>query len=89
MAKAISIKLDKERHLRFTLGAIVEFEKLAGVKMTNLPPDIGLDMLLLLVYCGLKHEDKTLTVEKVGDMIDITMIPSINKAITKCFKGLK
>ena len=31
---------------------------------------MGIKDLLIIVYAGLFHEDKTLTLEKVGDLID-------------------
>lgn len=85
----VTLQLDKERHLDFTLGAIVEFEKMANVTMANLPSDVGLEHLMMLLYCGLKWEDETLTLEQVGKIIQFNRIPEMNKAIMEAIAPVK
>ena len=61
MKNGVTINLDKPRTLRYGINALVKVEDLSHV---------GIKDLLIIVYAGLCHEDKTLTLEKVGDLID-------------------
>ena len=45
--------------------------------------------LKAIVYAGLVHEDKSLTVEAVGEMIGFDDISRVSEAIGQAFGGLK
>ena len=45
--------------------------------------------LKALVYAGLVHEDKDLTVEAVGEMIGFEDIQVVSEAIGQAFGGLQ
>jgi len=75
----IAIFLDKERHLKASMGAFLRFKKETGrslfdrstvaqmsedLKARNLTEDI-----FILIWACLRHEDKNLTLEQVEDMI--------------------
>lgn len=69
--KSVTIELDKARNLRYGINALVKIEEMTGRKITELDLDkVGMKDLRTIVYAGLVHEDKTLTPEKVGDLID-------------------
>ena len=71
MKKGITFELDKPRTLRFGINALAKIEDLTGKPLTTLKLDrVGIKDLLIITYAGLAHEDKDLTVEKVGDLID-------------------
>ena len=71
MKKGVTINLDKPRTLRFGINALAKIEDVTGKPLTKLDLNsIGIKDLLGIVYAGLYHEDKDLTVEKVGDLID-------------------
>jgi hypothetical protein len=72
--KGVPVELDRTRRLRYPLGV------LHGI--TN---DTPLDKVLWL---GLKHEDAELTVEQVGDMIDLEMMPALAEPLRKATGGL-
>lgn len=65
------IKLDKTRNLRFGMRAIALIEDTLGVKISKLDlSDIGVKDLAVFIWAGLAHEDKSLTIEDVMDLID-------------------
>lgn len=72
MAKqSVTIILDKPRSLRYGMNALVRIEELLGKPITKLDfENISINDLRTIMYAGLYHEDKTLTPESVGDLID-------------------
>lgn len=71
MKQGITIILDKPRTLRYGINALAKIEDVTGKPLMQLDlASVGIKDLLGIVYAGLYHEDKTLSVEKVGDLID-------------------
>lgn len=95
MAKAdklVSIELDKVRHLKFNLNALILAEKTTGKKMAELGNTEGgfdMEFLRAMMYAGLKHEDKKLTLEDVGDMIDFNNLEEVTNKLNEAMQGLK
>jgi hypothetical protein len=64
-------QLDKARNLRFTTRALALIENKLKIKITKLnPEEIGINEMMIILWAGLQHEDSSLTVEKVMDLID-------------------
>jgi hypothetical protein len=83
-AKYINIELDKPRRLLYTLGAMAEYERITGKNFLDLPTEkITATLLLNVLYVGLKHEDKSLTVEEVGAMITVENLSAIKTKIAE------
>lgn len=71
MKQGITITLDKPRTLRYGVNALAKIEDIIGKPLSALDlGKVGIKDLLAIVYAGLYHEDKNLTVEQVGDLID-------------------
>jgi hypothetical protein len=71
MKKSVVIQLDKIRNLRYGMNALVTIEKLTGKSITKIDlSDISMKDLRTILFAGLYHEDKELTPEKVGNLID-------------------
>lgn len=87
--KLVSINLDKERHLYFNLNSLEIIEDLTGKSLDKIGDEMNMKTLKAIVFAGLKHEDKSLTLEKVGDMIGFEDIQKVSEAIGEAFKGLK
>ena len=69
--KTVTIELDKARNLRYGMNALVKIEELTGKPITKLDLEsISMKDLRIIVYAGLCHEDKELTLESAGDLID-------------------
>lgn len=95
-SKIVVVNLDKERHLRFNLNALVLLEKETGRSMSDLVPDektgkngFDMEMLRALLYAGLKWEDKELTIELVGDMIDFDNMNEVSEKLGEAMEGVK
>lgn len=91
MAKAkklVPIKLDKVRHLYYNLNALEIIEDLTGKPIDQVGESINMKTLKVLVYAGLIFEDKSITLEEVGDMIGFEDIENVSNAIGEAFKGL-
>ena len=91
MKRGITIELDRPRTLRYGINALAKVEDLTGKSVMALDlSNVGIKDLLVIIYAGLYHEDKTLTVEAVGDLIDEysdinTVADKVGKALTLAF----
>lgn len=79
----------KERNLYFNLNSLEIIEELTGQSLDKVTKNVNMKTLKVLVYAGLVHEDKELTVDAVGDMIGFTDIERVSEAIGKAFGGLQ
>ena len=71
MKKSVVVQLDKVRNLRYGMNALVTIEELTGKSITKIDlSDISMKDLRTILFAGLYHEDKDLTPEKVGDLLD-------------------
>ncbi|WMU08031.1 hypothetical protein vBCtySFA67_00013 [Clostridium phage vB_CtyS-FA67] len=93
MSRITVINLDKERHLKFNLNALILAEKETGIKMSDMANEakdgLSLEFLRAFLYAGLKWEDKKLTVEKVGDMIDFDNLSEVSEVLSEAMGDLK
>ncbi len=91
MKPYVIIELDKPRKLRFSINQLVEAEELLGRPITEVFKDgrIGLRELRLLLWVGLKWEDRRLTLQQVGELMDTVSLTYIaeklGEAITNAF----
>ena len=91
--KSIPITLDKERHVRFGYNQLCKLEDIgipiAGLDKIMSDPGRLFTNIRTLLWVGLAHEDPTLTLDAVGEMIDTSRIGEmgevINRAITAAF----
>lgn len=87
--KMVKITLDKERNLYFNLNSLEIIEELTGKSIDKITENMNMKSLKAIVYAGLVHEDKSLTVEAVGEMIGFNDISRVSEAIGEAFGGLK
>lgn len=68
----VTLELDKPRRLRYGMNALITIEDLLGRSFTDLQGNksFGLKDFRTIIYAGLIHEDKDLTPDIVGDLID-------------------
>jgi hypothetical protein len=85
----VKVTLDKERTLKFTLNSLVYAEE-NGVDIQNMSKggSVKLKDLRTLLFAGLMHEDKELTAEAVGDLIDVAELAPISEALNKAFSSV-
>jgi len=69
--KTVTIELDKARNLRYGMNALVKVEELTGKSIIKLDlENLSMKDLRTILFAGLYHEDRDLTPEKVGELID-------------------
>jgi len=87
---SVPIKLDKERNLKFGFAAMMALEKeLKGKSFFEIVKEIQnkptITLMVHLVWAGLIHEEKSLTVERVTKILDNSdfedLIGKINEAV--------
>lgn len=84
---AVTITLDKKRHLLLNINAMVAFEDATGKNMlqgANLDNFSAKDFRALLWAC-LIHEDRDLTLENVGAMIDTSNMTEVVGKLTEAW----
>lgn len=73
--RGITIQADRTRMLRFSINAMIEYKQTKGEDimkaLARLEKDFDFELFRYLFYIGLKHEDKELTEEKTGEILDI------------------
>ena len=79
----------QERHLYYNLNSLEIIEDLTGSTLDKVTKNISMKTLKALVYAGLVHEDKDLTVEAVGEMIGFEDIQVVSEAIGQALGGLQ
>lgn len=84
----VEIKLDKLRRLRYTMNALAEIENKLGMPVSELDSaKLGVKEVRTILWAGLIHEDKDLTEEQVGDMVDLDNFEEVQKKIAEAFEA--
>lgn len=83
--KLVPIQLDKKRHLKFDLNAFAELEELYGDMnaVFEAMQKGSIKAIRAMLWAGLVHEDKELTIEQVGSMIDMSNINDVVETVSK------
>jgi hypothetical protein len=71
--QAVLVTLDKPRQLRYRHAALSALEQHFGCKMADIGDKLdkpGIEDMVVLLWAGLLWEDKELTLESVGKLID-------------------
>jgi len=68
--KITVINMDKERHMRFGMNALIELEDELGKPITEIEDGLSMQDMRTIFYVGLKWEDKKLSYADVGDLMD-------------------
>jgi hypothetical protein len=79
----VTIMLDKERTLKFTLNTLIEVEDSLGFSLASLGDNISIRVMRTLLTAGLRHEDKELTEEVVGEYITMDNMGEVQEALAK------
>lgn len=69
--KIVTLKYGEEtRNLKFGMNALIELEQLLGKPLTAISEEMSMSDLRAMFFVALKHEDKELTLEGTGDILD-------------------
>jgi len=70
-SRSVPVKLDRPRHLKFSFNALADLQDADLMIFTK---DVGsLPVIRRYLWAGLKHEDPTLTEERIGDILESWM----------------
>ena len=81
----VSIRLDRMRVLKFTFNAFAEFEAMTGNSIQGAFADsdnLGFGTMRQLLWAGLIHEDPSLTVSKVGELMEFADGSNLTEKVT-------
>lgn len=67
--KMVQVTLDKERVLKFGVRAYVELEKVLDVSINDINMERQ-ETIYAMLYAGLIHQDRKLTIDKLYNIID-------------------
>jgi hypothetical protein len=85
----MKITLDRERNLKLNMNSMRYFEEITGDSLFKIGENFSATHLQALVYACLRHEDKELTLEQVGDMIDMDNMQEVSEAIGEMMNNSK
>lgn len=84
--KGVKIKLqDKEYEIKFNMNTFCELEEIYG-DITKAFDELGtgkFKAIRALLYAALKNEDDSLTIKRVGEMLDVDNMQQVSDAIGK------
>jgi hypothetical protein len=84
----VEIELDKVRQLRFTLNALELIEDNLGVPLAKMAEiEMKIKNVKVILWAGLLDEDKDLTVEYVGGLVDLDNFEYVQEQLGKAFGG--
>lgn len=89
------IQLDKSRNFRYGMKALSLIEKKFKTNIAKIDMDnLTIEETATMIWAGLVHEDRDLTVEKVMDIIDEhstigKVLAEMGKAMSDAFGGDK
>lgn len=92
MAKqtAVSIKLDKQRKLKYTFNAFCELEDVLGrplSEISEIMDGFKLKDLRAMLWAGLLHESPDLTLEEAGELMDkASSLEEVAEAVVKAME---
>jgi len=90
MAKPfVTIELDKPRKLRFNLWSLKALQDATGLKLSELGAFLAetqedIEKMATLLWAGLIHEDKDLTVDK---LMEIITWDKLSESLTKIYEA--
>jgi len=71
--KLIEIELDRKRFLETSINVIIKMEEELGRPLNELQENIKISDIRTILYCLLFSDDKKLTKEKVGELMDVAI----------------
>lgn len=76
--KVVPVQLDKERNLKFAVSTVYQVEQLTGKAMKDINME-GMEGFYAMLTACLVWEDKSLTIDKMMDIIDEIVAEKMEK----------
>ncbi len=70
MKPSVLIALDKPRNIRLNTNALVKVEEVLDRPISDFGASFGIKEIRAMLWAGLLHEDKSLSLDTTGDLID-------------------
>lgn len=83
----VEVELDKVRHLRCDLNAMVAYERASGRSMAAVGTEPSMGDILTLLWACLLHEDKELTIEAVGTMVHAGNLAEVSDKLAQVLQA--
>lgn len=82
------IELDKHRNLRYGYKALILMEEMLKTNLANINMGkLSMKDIAVILFCGLKHEDPLLTLDKLIEIIDeFGDIKELSSKISEAFE---
>ena len=81
-AKYVDVVLDKPRRLLYNLNAMAAYERETGKNFMAISEEkMSATIVRAILWAGLVHEDKDLTVEQVGEMMSTDNMLAIQEKV--------
>jgi len=78
----VTINLDRPRTLYFGFNAMADFERVTGLNALKLDwENLNITLFRVLLWACLRREDKDLTLDKVGDLLDFMPLTGISEKV--------
>jgi hypothetical protein len=95
LAKTVLLDADKARNLRFSSNQLIELEEQLGRSVMSLDEGLRFADLRTMIHVGLRWEDKDLTLEQTGEIMDVViekhgfeeLSKKVGEAVKKAFGG--
>ena len=83
MLRTVAIQLDRERRLKYDLNAFALLKERHDINLFKADPERLQDPVAVraMLWAGLVHEDPGLTVEQVGQWVDLGNIKAISETV--------
>jgi len=87
----VTIMLDKERHLKLDLNAMVAFQEETGKNLFSqksielLANDMNPKDLRAMLWACLLHEDEKLTLKQVGSLLEVGNLQQVMEKLTEAW----
>jgi hypothetical protein len=85
----VPIELDKPRTLWMNFNAMAKFEEVTGKNLFKSMAEPSASDLLALVWASLTHEDKDLTIEQVGEFVDLSNMEYVTSKLLEAWGATK
>jgi hypothetical protein len=86
MKPSVLIELDKPRNIRLTTNALVMAEELIGKPLPEMGQSMGIREVRIILWAGLLHEDRSLSPDDVGELMDYQDMEYVGEKVGKALQ---
>ena len=80
----VGIQLDRPRTLRLDMNDFAEMEEILGRPLSGGQTVFSFREIRAVLFVGLRHEDRTLTLQKAGELMSYIPVTELSEKISDC-----